>query len=63
MGRVSFPRSIGWCTKSSEWRLHCFGHILNLAAKALLFGSDNDAFEYESTDPKDEIKEKDQFEQ
>ena len=27
-------------------RLRCFGHVLNLAVKALLFGTDTEAFEY-----------------
>ena len=40
-----------------EARLRCFGHVLNLAAKALLFGIDPDAFEHGSgneLDPKAE---------
>jgi hypothetical protein len=31
----------------SERRLRCWGHILNLVARSLLFGSDADAFELE----------------
>lgn len=30
-------------------RLHCFGHIINLAAKSFLFGKDAEAFEIEMT--------------
>ena len=29
-------------------RIRCFGHILNLVAKAFLFGEDSDAFEIQS---------------
>lgn len=29
----------------AEHRLRCFGHILNLAAKYILFGSDSESFE------------------
>jgi len=32
----------------TERRLRCIGHIINLAAKSLLFGSDIEAFEFES---------------
>jgi hypothetical protein len=33
---------------SIEGRLRCFGHILNLSAKDMLFGSDSEAFESQS---------------
>jgi hypothetical protein len=32
---------------SKQRRLRCFGHIVNLAAKAFLFGEDAEAFEFE----------------
>ena len=34
--------------ESDSRRVRCFGHIINLAAKAFLFGKDADAFEEES---------------
>jgi hypothetical protein len=34
---------------SKKRRLRCFGHIVNLAAKAFLFGNDPEAFEIETT--------------
>src|SRR3954471_20698650 len=33
---------------ASEHQLHCFGHIVNLVVKALLFGKDVEAFERET---------------
>ena len=38
-------------------RLHCLGHILNLAAKAFLFGSDTKSFEDEIKTNEEEKKE------
>ena len=32
---------------ANEQRLHCYGHIINLAVKAFLFDDDPDAFELE----------------
>jgi hypothetical protein len=37
-------------------RVRCLGHIINLAAKAFLFGKDADAFEEESRTKKVLIK-------
>ena len=33
---------------SIEGRLHCFGHILNLSVKDMLFESDSEVFEFQS---------------
>jgi hypothetical protein len=34
-------------------RVRCLGHIINLAAKAFLFGKDSDSFEANSRDKKE----------
>lgn len=39
---------LGNCFNASERRLRCFGHIVNLVVKALLFGKDAEAFERET---------------
>src|SRR5579859_1165448 len=36
---------------ASERRLRCFGHLLNLGARKLLFGEDADAFELDNPSP------------
>jgi hAT family C-terminal dimerisation region len=44
-------------------RLCCLAHVINLSAKAFLFGKDPDAFEKEVRDCNDDIKERDSWRQ
>jgi len=49
----AFPPSVKLDIKNPETRrVRCLGHIINLAAKALLFGEDVDALELTTQRPR-----------
>ena len=49
------------CIHHNERRSHCFGHILNLAARDLLFGTDKAAFESDNINMHDDKVEEENF--
>ncbi|KAK5996238.1 Putative AC transposase-like protein [Cladobotryum mycophilum] len=53
---ASLATKYEWTDKGSDRRIRCFGHILNLAVKAFLFGNDSDKFN-------DDIPESEVFEE